>query len=346
MRRLRLVLFVVAWMGVACGFEQPSRFDCELFAAEPPAAERGLPEIAAMKGTGKLAPAKNPSRFTFVVFGDNRPAEGEPQPDTIVKIFAEIKARRPAFALSLGDVIEGKPDSDAPAEYDIIRRQFRDFLNLAEKAGVPIFNAPGNHEMDDHDDVPSEHMHELYRRYVAPAYGAFTYGNSRFICLNTEDVPPPNTPPPPADEEFSYISPRQLRQLKEDLDANRDKAHIFIAMHYPLRALDEGPPDSKWDDRLNPADREALTKLFANYKNIAYVLAAHEHLYYNADDPDNVTDVPAWKPGDPTRHLISGGAGAPLNDGKWGFHHFLVFEVDGDKVAATLHKLTSIGASR
>jgi hypothetical protein len=257
-----------------------------------------------------------------------------------------MRALKPAFALSLGDIIEGKPKSGNPTEYDIIRRQLRDFLNLAEKATVPIFNAPGNHEMDDHNDIPSEPMHKLYRQCVAPPYGAFTYGNSRFICLNTEDVPPSNTSPPPADEEFSYMSPLQHQQLKADLEASRDKAHIFIAMHYPLRALAEGPPGTKWDDRLNPTDREALTKLFANYKNIAYVLAAHEHLYFNPADPDNIADVPSWKSGDPTRYIISGGAGAPLNRGKWGFHHYLVFKVDGDRVTATLHGLKSTGASK
>ncbi len=346
MRLLRRALLVVVLIGVVCGLARSPQSGCELLAAEPQVAGQGLPEIAAMKGTGTLSPPEDPERFTFVVFGDNRPASGEPQPDTIVEIFAEIRARKPAFALSLGDIIEGKPDAETPAEYDIMRRQFRDFLCLAEKATVPIFNAPGNHEMDDHDDIPSEQMHKLYRQYVAPTYGAFTYGNSRFICLNTEDVPPPNTPPPPADEEFSYMSPLQHQQLKADLDANRDKAHIFIAMHYPIHAQDEGPPATQWDDRLNPTDRKALTELFANYKNIAYVLAAHEHLYFNPADPDNITDVPAWKPGDPTRYLISGGAGAPLNDGKWGFYHYLVFTVDGDNVSVTLHKLKGTGASK
>lgn len=350
MRFLQCALLFVATVSASCVVEEPPQRGATPVAAEPSAAPQsetgGLPPITPMKGTGNLAPAENPDRFMFVVFGDNRPAKDEPQPETIAEIFTEIAALKPAFALSLGDIIEGKPNSLDPAETDKMTKQFKDFLDLAAKATVPIYNAPGNHEMDDHDDIPSQRMHDLYRQSVSPTYGAFNYGNSRFICLNTEDVPPAGTPPPPADEEFSYMSPQQIAQLKADLDANRDKKHIFIAMHYPLFAKDEGPPNSRWDDRLTPTARKALIDLFANYKNIAYVLAAHEHLYYNPDDPDNVTDPPAWKPGNPTRHLISGGAGAPLNEGKWGFYHYLVFRVDGGNVSVTLHKLKGTGASK
>ncbi len=305
----------------------------------------GLPPLTPMMGTGELAPAKDANKFTFVIFGDNRPAEGEPQPETIKEIFTEIKELPPVFAMSLGDVIEGKPKANDPNAIDTIRQQYKDFLALATKAGVPIYNAPGNHEMDDSDDVPTERMHNLYRECVGSTYGAFNYGNSRFIALNTEDVPAADTPKPPPDQEFSYMSPRQIDQLKADLDANRDKKHIFITMHYPIHALDEGPPKSEWDDRLYPESRQALIELFKNYDNIAYVLAAHEHLYYNPQAPDDITNVPSWSSGDPIVYLVSGGAGAPLNDGKWGFHHYLIFEVDGSNVSVKLVKLQSTGAS-
>jgi hypothetical protein len=182
-----------------------------------------------------------------VVFGDNRPAKGDPQPETIKEIFIEIKELHPAFAMSLGDVIEGKP--------------------------------------------------------------------------------------------------KQIAQLRADLEANRDKAHIFITMHYPIHAKDQGPPDSTWDDRLYPESRKALIEMFKDYDNIAYVRAAHEHLYYNPQSPEDVANVPGWKTGNPIVYLVSGGAGAPLNDGKWGFHNYLVFTVDGANVSAKLVKLESTGSS-
>ena len=348
MRLLPIGLVVAALTFSGCGTApspQPSSAEPESDGSKSAQTPSGLPLLTPMKGTGTLVAPRNADKFTFVVFGDNRPAPSEPQPETIKEIFTEIKELKPAFALSLGDVIEGKPSPGDPDAIDKIRKQFKEFLALATIAGAPLFNAPGNHEMDDDKDIPTERMHELYRECVGPTYGAFTYGDSRFIVLNTEDVPAADTPKPPKDEEFSYMSTQQIAELKADLDANRDKKHIFITMHYPIYAKDEGPPESTWDDRLYPASRKALVKLFKNYDNIAYVLAAHGHMYYNPQSPDDVTNVPGWKPGDPIVYLVSGGAGAPLNEGKWGFFHYLVFTVDGDAVSVKLVKLDGKGAS-
>jgi hypothetical protein len=347
--RLRRSVVVVALILSGCSSEQspqpgsPQSKSGEPSTVQPPSA--GLPVASPMLGTGKLVPPKNDDEFIFVVFGDNRPAKGEPQPETIKEIFKEVSELKPAFALSLGDVIEGKPKPNDPDAIDTIRNQFKDFLALAVTAGVPIFNAPGNHEMDDDQDIPTDRMHNLYHECAGSSYGAFTYGNSRFIVLNTEDIPSSDTPKPPKDQEFSYMNPKQIAELKSDLDANRDKKHIFITMHYPIHAKNQGPPISKWDDRLYPESRKALVELFKDYDNIAYVLAAHEHLYYNPQSPDDVTDVPGWKTGDPIVFLVSGGAGAPLNTGMWGFHHYLVFAVEGDSVSVKLVKLQSAGAS-
>ena len=340
MKLLELALIVIALLLPGC-WTQSATNKTTPSQAKPSA----LPTVAPMKSTGKLTPPDNPEEFTFVVFGDNRPGKGEPQPETIKEIFSEIKEIDPAFAMSLGDIIEGKPSPNDRQAIEEIRKQFTEFLALAEQAGVPIFNAPGNHEMDDSQDVPTQRMHDLYHECVGPSYGAFNYGNSRFIVLNTEDIPAADTPKPPEGEEFSFMSPKQIAELKADLDINRDKKYIFITMHYPIHAKDEGPPESEWDDRLTPKSRKALLELFDNYDNIAYVLAAHEHLYYNPQLPENVGDVPEWKPGDPINYLISGGAGAPLNKGKWGFHHYLIFKVTGARVTVELVRLQSTGAS-
>ena len=337
-----LILVIVACSGCEPPSATTSLEGDSTTARTPPV---GLPAAKPIAGTGQLTPAKDPHSFTFVVFGDNRPAVGEPQPETIKEIFRELQELQPAFAISLGDIIEGKPSDRQPATTRQMREQFREFLALAKSAKTPIFNAPGNHEMDDSEDIPTERMHRLYRELVGPTYGAFNFGNSRFLVLNTEDVPPPNTPAPPEGIEFSYLSQKQLTELRNDLEAHRTKTHIFIAMHYPIHAKDEGPPTSDWDDRLAPASREALEAILQDFENIAYVFAAHGHLYYNPQEPDNVATVPSWQPGAATMHLVSGGAGAPLNTGKWGFHHYLVFRVDGQRVTARIVKLSGKGSS-
>ena len=164
--------------------------------SEPPQldpSEGGLPLLTAMKGTGKLEPSKS-DRFSFAVFGDS---QGEDKArEIITEIFKSIhdhQPDRPTFAFCLGDIVKGKDPQD-PTKF--IRQKFADYLELAKTAGVPVFNAPGNHEMDDAGDIPSERMHQIFRENGAPTHGAFDYGNSRFIAINTEDVPPAGTPPP------------------------------------------------------------------------------------------------------------------------------------------------------
>ncbi len=298
---------------------------------QPAQAGGGLPSLTAIMGTGKLAPSKT-SHFTFAVFGDS---QGDHKSRAIISgIFEAIhdyQPKRPAFAFCLGDIVKGKDPQD-PTKY--IKQKFADYLELARTAGVPVFNAPGNHEMDDADDIPSERMHKIYRESVGPTYGAFDYGNSRFIALNTEDVPPAGTPPPAKGLEFSYIGDTQLEQLDKDLGANKDKTHIFIMMHYPMKP--QRPQDS-----LNPDSLKKLTDIFAKYDNISYVFASHEHLYYNPQDPGNVKNVVPFRAGDPTCYLVSGGAGARIyvQEENGGFHHYLVIEVDGDSVSVTINRI-------
>ncbi len=291
----------------------------------------GFHLLTPMKGTGELRPS-NKDQFKFAVFGDS---QGEEKAREIISgIFTAIHAQQPkgpAFAFCLGDIVKGKDPQD-PAKY--IRQKFADYLTLAKTAGVPVFNAPGNHEMDDAGDIPSERMHNIYRESVAPTHGAFDYGNSRFIALNAEDVPPSGTPPPSDGMEFSYIGDAQLKQLDNDLAANRAKTHIFIMMHYPMKP--QRPQDS-----LNPESLKKLSAIFAKYDNIAYVFASHEHLFYNPQDPDNVENVALFEAGDPTRYLVSGGAGARIyvKEEKGGFHHYLLIEVNGNKVSVKINRV-------
>jgi Calcineurin-like phosphoesterase len=298
-----------------------------------------FPRLKPLPGTGSLRKTGDPSRFRFVVFGD---AMETPQPTTTIRtIFRNIgeMTPRPAFALSLGDIIQGEPTE--PIDIPKISGNLENFLSVARTGRVPVFNAPGNHELDDVDDIPSTRMLQIYEQVIGPAYGFFDYGDSHFIALNSSEVPPPGTkaPPKPArgqmDQEFSYIGSRQIAQLKADLEANRNKAHVFVAMHYPLKALTA-------DDRLYP-ERTAreLVELFGKYPNVSYVLAAHEHLYYNPQDPSNLIEAPSYAAGQPARYLVSGGGGAPIwvKPEKGGFHHYLIFQVDGPSVSVVLKRL-------
>jgi hypothetical protein len=301
-----------------------------------------MPELAPLPGTGHLSSAANPNQFSFIVAGDNRPAHAKcPQPQIPGEIFSAASKMNPPPALLLwtGDTISGK----RPDKPKRIKEQYEEFLGIAKTANTPIFNAPGNHEMDDANNVPSKEMKALYRKYMGSTYGGFTYGNSRFIALDSENEVPSDSPSTSEgtdgkkekSDSPGYITEKQLTLLQQDLDANKDKAHVFLFFHHPVKP-------AKAEDGLAPESVKALEKLFKNYQNISYVISGHEHMYYNAQDPADLIKPPSRSdPSQPPYYLVSGGAGAPLKSLPGGFYHYLVFKVDGNNISPALVKVES-----
>ena len=310
-------------------------------------------QLSRVPGTAPLRPATG-ENFSFIVAGDSRPAKADlPLPSTAGRIFAAARTIKPAFIVWTGDAIMGLDDNQ-PA---LIRKQYQAFFKIARKAGVPVFMAPGNHEMDIKIPIPgssavkevgSAQMQALYRQNMevasdAPLYGSFHYANSRFILLNSEEIAPSGFKRSPharvgaggeVNLDPGFISRAQFQWLKQELNAN-NATHTFIFMHHPIKP-------KKSDMGLNRENAESLMKLFSRYSNISYVLASHEHLYYNPQTSDTTPPPSRTDPStQPPFHLVSGGAGGPLEgtsrDG--GFYHYLVFRVNGDHVQARLVKL-------
>jgi Calcineurin-like phosphoesterase len=300
-----------------------------------------MPALSPLPQTGKLSKPTDPTKFAFVIAGDNRPAHKTcSQPPTPGKIFAAVKGLSPAaaFVLWTGDTISGKQ----PDKPNRMQKQYKEFKDIAKTAGVPVFNAPGNHEMDDEQNAPSDTMKELYRKHMAETYGAFNYGNSRFIALDSENEPAKEATGATGKKSDApgAITKKQLKLLDEDLSKNTDKAHIVIFMHHPVVPY-------KPEDGIDPASVTALEKIFAKYKNVSYVVSGHEHMYYNSQGPhDQMTPPPSrtdpTQPALPPYYLVSGGGGAPLKKNTPGsFFHYLVFTVDGGTITPTLTQVDS-----
>jgi hypothetical protein len=107
-------------------------------------------------------------------------------------------------------------------------------------------------------------------------------------------------------------------------------------MHHPIMP-------AKPASGLNPSIAQKLQALFAQYPNVSYVLASHEHLYYNATGT-TLTPPPRQDPSsNGPWYLVSGGGGAKLDSCPSGndttcksYHHYLAFEVDHDTVRVTV----------
>ncbi|HVT15283.1 MAG TPA: metallophosphoesterase [Thermoanaerobaculia bacterium] len=291
------------------------------------AAAAQMPALKPLQGTPALGSPKDAANFTFVVAGDNRPPTPTPTPTpTIVTIFDAVKGMQPQppFVVLTGDIIYGKDDKDKK----LIEQEYQAFLKVAGSAGVTVYNAPGNHEMNKKGNQPSATMQKWYEDNTgAIAYGAFSYGNSRFIALNTDDLPGnsdcTSSSGKPAKGGFQgYLSPAQLAALKTELDQAKSMTNVFVFMHRPIYA-------DKKTSQLPKHCRDTLRDLFSQYPNLRYVIASHRHLFYQPT---------TTKPPPPPIYLISGGAGAPLAKG--GFYNYLIFTVAGDQVS---YKMINLG---
>lgn len=311
----------------------------------------GFPTLSQVPSTKPLVDNPGQTQFTFIAAGDNRPSKGKiKQPRMLSQILTDCKRFKPSFIIWSGDIIGGFRIAGQPMDRSHLEKQYAEFFKIAKTADVPVFNSPGNHEMDRVDKVekpekgtietPDERMEELYLEMMnypagAPPYGAFNYGNSRFIAVDTEEVPKELTLR--SDGKMvaqklkldpGFVGPKQIERLKADLEANQGKEHIFVFMHHPINPARPG-------SRLNKDNADELEKIFAKYKKVSYVIAAHEHIYYyyggKSLTPPQKTKKPVY--------LVTGGGGAPLdkcpsklNRNCKAAYHYLVFTVNGDDV--------------
>lgn len=333
----------------------------------------GVIPMAPMKSTPELAPIKDAVPFSFIVFGDSQGDKGDKNGKLVIDkirdgIIASQSTDNPvAFAINAGDLIVGEPP-EGDITRDKLAQALKNARRKAAEFGVPVFNAPGNHELDDKDpeitggELPSKTMREVYENVIGPTYGSFAYGNSHFVILNTEDLPTDaarkafiesqkehreNFPKKHPDitfhpREFSFIGSDQRLWLKAVLDANTDRTHVFIAMHYPVYPK-EGLGGWGLASQLDDDSRDYLMHLLKDpkYANVSFVFASHQHLFFNHNDPDNLDSVKPFTAGEATRYMISGGAGAwkSVSAKEGGFFHYLKVNVDGKNVSVTIERM-------
>lgn len=313
-----------------------------------------FPVLAPLPGTGTLAPPADANNFTFVVAGDNRPAKsGDPQPATLTAIVQAIQGMKPAFALWSGDSISGKK----PNKQKKMMKEYDEFLGIVKGAGVPVFAAPGNHELNDKPKVqscpkaidepdPSGTLLQYWEASMGLPFGVFRYGNSAFVSLNTDDTVGAGVTIPPCTYN-GYVGLAQQAALSATLAglaADPGVAHIFVFMHRPLEASPVNP-----DGQLATASRDPLKAILddtAKIPNLSVVFASHQHLFYFHDKdkpyqtgPFQRTDPAGVKPA----YVVSGGAGAPLTKkatpATGGYHNYLLVQVKGADVTVTVNKL-------
>lgn len=224
-------------------------------------------------------------QFNFVVVGDTQPGEPREFSPMFFRMIDEWNNLKPPFVVSLGDLILG-------GAVEGLDEQWTEWENIIAKLQVPFFPTPGNHDIS---DKPSE---EIYKSRIGPTCYAFSYGNARFIFLDTEE--------PGQVDTFSDV---QIEWLKREL-AKVSEKHLFVFFHKPYFV---DPKHPGW------AVVEPLLQSFPS----VFVFAGHDHRYLNVGKRGNI------------QYVISGGGGGPIRTDpeEGGFHHYLWVQVNGDNVS-------------
>jgi len=293
---LLLVLFAVAVMaGLAA-------------AALERSVDKELAKLAADPAGKEMA-----RHFEFIVLGDNRTpwnlheavqaGKVKPfQPEIFKQAIAEANLLRPAFVIDVGDLIMGY---DTP---EMVNQEWDDYLATIAASQRPFISVTGNH------DVFGPDSEKIWQERIGPLYFSFDYGNSHFICLNSEEMGL-------SGEGGIRLGQEQISWMKSDLEAHKEAQNIFVFLHKPFFKL-EDHPESNWPE---------IHEILKQYP-VRVVFAGHWHEYRKCETRDGI------------QHVITGGGGAevesPPQEGS--FHHYLLVEVDGAEVHWTVIKPGSV----
>jgi len=249
----------------------------------------------------RTAAGPDQTRFTFVAFGDTRT-----QHQIHRQVVGRILEQEPDFVLHTGDLVDNGWDTGQWAAFFAIERELM--------ARAPLFPALGNHESNSSLYFDFFHLPGNERWYT------FDYGNARFVCLQVDGF-----------ADFGSGS-EQYGWLEETLATNT-QPWLFVYFHVP--PYGSVPPHGATFAEVEETARRSLAPLFERY-GVDVVFNGHKHSY-ERNEVNGVT------------YIVTAGGGAPLY---WAgeqeptqaafarAYHFVLLEIDGDRLEATVISVT------
>ncbi len=144
--------------------------------------------------------------FRFAIVGDNT---GRAKPGVFETVWREVDKLKPAFAIGIGDVIEGGDDAKVDAEW-------RSFEPLYKGLGpYPRYFVAGNH------DIWSAKSRAAFVKFSGrPAHYSFDHQGVHVTVVDNSQT--------------EGLSAEQLAFLEKDLAANQKSELRFVFFHKPF----------------------------------------------------------------------------------------------------------------
>lgn len=258
-------------------------------------------------GRFRTAPMAN-QPFTFLVWGDNRT-----YPENHKAVMDQAAKNPIDLAISVGDITSsGKDIAEYKRElFDPAREFFRD---------APFFVAVGNHEYA--RDPGLDRYSALLTQPGNERYFAFTYGNARFVLLDSNDK--------------TITGGKQLDWLVEELKSKdyQDAEFRFLFLHHAPYCWDWYGGEKKIEEAIVPLAEKNRVDIF---------FAGHFHCYERGKKTHDGFD---------TYYVVTGGGGGEFTEGwaegapkgkprefmtvhDWRYH-FVMLTVDGKTVRAVV----------
>ena len=183
--------------------------------------------------------------LSFIFFTDSHvtPSDKYNAVAGMKQALAHMNEQKVSFVLSGGDLIMDALRACEPRA----REQYELFGELASGMDVPLFNAPGNHELygiylegvgDDacivEEDDPLYGV-GLYREYLGPDYYSFNWGYYHFMVLNTMGIAKiRNAEGDTARTYYGTVDSLQIEWMRKDLQMVPAETPIVLAGHIPF----------------------------------------------------------------------------------------------------------------
>lgn len=189
------------------------------------------------------AAGAGPNDFTFALIGDRT---GSARPQIYSRVFREVLLADPAFAVTIGDAIEGVDDAKAPA-------QWAEMAALWGTAPFPIRHTPGNH------DIWNDASAAAFARHAGhPPQYAWVHQNTLFVILDNSRT--------------EGLAPAQLAFLEQSLQAHAGCHPKMVFLHKPF-----------WIPQVAVGSGEFALHQMAKKHGVTHVFSGHGHQFVHLE---------------------------------------------------------------